>query len=333
MPAPENTYEHLRRLAVEDPIEAKKVFLGIFEANSEELDELLVQLGRPNEGRLRQVVANAVRAHPDKIRIVPTLLQWRSSESDEFTRRAIDGALADVDLPAMQSGKPHRAISIPNQLADTYRYVSDRLRHRLRNTMLSAQAQTNRLKSLIAADSAVDAQATLAKLNDAMTALGRELEATDVAPEYFHQRSIVLADWLQQMNSRYAAQYREVGLRLINADNPRCRVFATDYLLDTIFWNIWINAHQAVGVGCEITVEFQVEESDLTLNIFDNGQGFPPELKDVVFQQMYSTKNPGRGRGMLEIQDATERMGGRVELFEYKAREYRIRLHLPLELQ
>jgi len=333
MPVPENAYERLRRLAVEDPIEAKKVFLAIFEANSKDLNELFVQLERPNEGRLRQVVANAVRTHPEKVRIVPALLQWRSSESDEFTRRAIEGALSDVDVPATQEGNLRRTISAPSQLADTYRYVSDRLRHRLRNTMLSAQAHTNSLKNLMAADPATDVQATLSKLNDTMLALARELEATDVAPEHFQQRSIVLADWLKQMNSRYAAVYREVGLRMTNADTPRCRLFASDYLLDTVFWNIWINAHQAVEVGCEITVEFHVRERELVLLIFDNGEGFAHDLKDVVFQQMYSTRNPGRGRGMLEIQDAVERLGGRVELFERRPREYRIRIHLPLDLQ
>jgi signal transduction histidine kinase len=73
------------------------------------------------------------------------------------------------------------------------------------------------------------------------------------------------------------------------------RVFATEYLLDTILWNIRINAHQAVGLGCEITVQFHVKDRELVLVILDNGEGFPHELKDVVFQQMYSTKNPGRG--------------------------------------
>jgi signal transduction histidine kinase len=184
----------------------------------------------------------------------------------------------------------------------------------------------------MAADSAIDVQATLAKLNDAMNAIGRELEATDVAPEYFRQRSIVLPDWLQQMNSRYAAQYREVGLRLVDADSPKSRVFATEYLLDTIFWNIWINAHQAVGVDCEIIVQLHVKDRELVLVVLDNGEGFPHELKDVVFQQMYSTKTPGRGRGMLEIQDAVERLGGRIELYERNPREHRIRIHLPLDL-
>jgi hypothetical protein len=241
-------YERLRRLALEDPREAKKVFLAAFDANSNELSEFLARLGKPNEGRLRQVVANAIRTHPEKGRIIPELLQWRETETDEFTRRAIEGALVDVD-PTTILGKVHQQITTPNGLADVYRYVSDRLRHRLRNSMLSAQAQASRLKKLVSADLGTDVQTTIAKLNDAMVSLARELAATDVDPEYFRQRSIALADWLGQLNTRYTTQYSAVNLRLINADDPRLRVFANDYLLDTIFWNVWLNAQQAVGVN------------------------------------------------------------------------------------
>lgn len=331
MPALEDLYERLRRLAAEDPMEAKKVFLAIFEANSKELSELLARLRKPNEGRLRQVVANAVRTHPEKDRIIPELVLWGETETDEFTRRAIEGALIDVDRAAIQEGNLQQTAA-PSELADVYRYVSDRLRHRLRNTMLSAQTQANRLNKLMVAELGTDVQTTIAKLNDAMISLGRELEATDVDPDYFLQRSIALADWLGQLNLRYTTQYAPVNLRLINADSPRIRVFANDYLLEIIFWNIWLNAHQAIRVNCEITIEFQVKGRDLELLVSDNGEGFPHELKDVLFQQVYSTKNRGRGRGLLEIQDAVERLTGRVELYEAKASEYRIRIRLPLDV-
>jgi sensor histidine kinase regulating citrate/malate metabolism len=121
---------------------------------------------------------------------------------------------------------------------------------------------------------------------------------------------------------------------MINADTSRCRVFASDYFLETIFWNIWLNAQQAVGDNnCEITIEFRPQGAELELLIRDNGDGFPSELKDVLFQQVYSTKNPGRGRGMLEIQDAVERLGGRVELYAVLVNEYRIRIRLPLDVE
>src|SRR5712691_7724723 len=113
MPAPENLYERLRRLAVEDPREAKVLFLETFEANSRELSELLTHIGKPNEGRLRQVVANAIRTHPEKARIITDLVSWRETETDEFTRRAIEGALVDVDPAGARPSTAPQRISAP----------------------------------------------------------------------------------------------------------------------------------------------------------------------------------------------------------------------------
>ena len=222
---------------------------------------------------------------------------------------------------------------MPSDVGDIYRYVADRLRHRLRNTMLSAQAQANRLNKLMSLDRDTDVQTVIGKLNDAMIAMGRELEATDVDPAFFRSRSIAIADWLRQMNSRYTTQYTPIKLRLLNADSESVRVFANDYLLETIFWNIWLNAHQATGSGCELTIDFDGKGKELELRISDNGEGFSSELKDVVFQQIYSTKSSSRGRGLLEIQDAVERLGGHIELYEARPSEHRIRIRLPLDQQ
>jgi signal transduction histidine kinase len=331
MAAIEMLYDRLRRLAVEDPKTARNVFLEAFEANNNDLPEFFDRLRKPGEARLRQVVANAVRAHSEKRRLVPELLLWRDAETDEFTRRAIAGALADVDASALQHPNERSPEMLPSEIVDAYRYVSERLKHRLRNTMLSAQAQASRLRAAAPNDAAPDIQVTLAKINDALLSLSRELEATDADPEHFQQRSIALGDWLRQMDLRYTSRYSSVNLKLINADDPEKRIVASDYLLEIVFWNIWLNAHQAAGANCSVTVVFESAGNELTLKILDNGQGFSMDLKDIAFQQMYSSRTPGRGRGLLEIQEAVERLGGRIRLYEEKPSEYRLLIRLPLE--
>ena len=46
---------------------------------------------------------------------------------------------------------------------------------------------------------------------------------------------------------------------------------------------------------------------------------------------MFSTRTPGRGRGLLEIQEAVERLSGQIRLYEEKPAEYRLQIRLPLE--
>lgn len=330
MPEPEDLFDRLRRVAAEDPQKAKEIFLAIFESNSAELAGFLARLSKPNEGRLRQMVANAIRVHPAKGRIVSELVRWRETETDEFTRRAIEGALVDVDT-AVPVGSANRSISMPGELAEVYRYVSGRLRHRLRNAMFAAQSESSEVKKLALNEVSPEVRTTIEKFSEAILTLGRELEAIDVDPEYFRPSSKVLAEWITQWNVQYASRFAPVALRLVSEKSVQFRVFASDYLLETIFGNIWTNAQQAVGLNCQICIEFQIAGPDVRLRISDNGQGVPCDLRGIAFQQEFSTKSEGRGRGLLEIQDAAERLFGRVELYEVKPGECRIQVYLPMD--
>src|SRR5579862_6941367 len=89
-------YERLRRLAVEDPREARTVFLRVLDSGGSALEQFLGQISSPADGRLRHVVASALRNNRDKERLAPYLIAWHEIETDEFTKRAIAAALDGV---------------------------------------------------------------------------------------------------------------------------------------------------------------------------------------------------------------------------------------------
>jgi sigma-B regulation protein RsbU (phosphoserine phosphatase) len=97
MEPPEILYERLRQLAVEDPRQARRVFLQLLDSGGPALDQFLGRIASPADGRLRQLVANALRNHRDKERLAPHLIAWQEIETDEFTHRAIAGALKGLD--------------------------------------------------------------------------------------------------------------------------------------------------------------------------------------------------------------------------------------------
>lgn len=88
--------ERLRRLAVEDPREARKVFLQIFDSGASALEQFLGQISSPADGRLRHLVASALRNNRDKERLASYLIAWHEIETDEFAKRAIAAALDGV---------------------------------------------------------------------------------------------------------------------------------------------------------------------------------------------------------------------------------------------
>ena len=89
-------YERLRRLAVEDPREARTVFLRVLDSGGSALEQFLGQISSPADGRLRHVAASALRNNRDKERLAPYLIAWHEIETDEFTKRAIAAALDGV---------------------------------------------------------------------------------------------------------------------------------------------------------------------------------------------------------------------------------------------
>ncbi len=96
MPLVELVHERLRRLAVEDPREARKAFLQLFDSGGSALEQFLGRISSPADGRLRHLVASALRNSRDKERLAPYLITWHEIETDEFAKRAIDSALAGV---------------------------------------------------------------------------------------------------------------------------------------------------------------------------------------------------------------------------------------------
>ncbi|MGH9630689.1 MAG: PP2C family protein-serine/threonine phosphatase [Bryobacteraceae bacterium] len=89
-------HEKLRRLAVEDPREARKAFLRIFDSGGSVLEQFLGQIISPADGRLRHLVASALRNNRDKERLAPYLIAWHETETDEFAKRAIAAAVDGV---------------------------------------------------------------------------------------------------------------------------------------------------------------------------------------------------------------------------------------------
>lgn len=89
-------HERLRRLAVEDPREARKAFLLLFDSGGSPLEQFLGRVSSPADGRLRHLIASALRNNRDKERLAPYLIAWHEIETDEFAKRAIAAALDGV---------------------------------------------------------------------------------------------------------------------------------------------------------------------------------------------------------------------------------------------
>lgn len=336
MPAPESAaqvFDKLRILAAEDPRTARAIFWDLLDSNSPSLDTILQSSGRPGEGRLRQLIANAVRNRPDKQRLLPTLLRWLGTETDEFARRAIEAAVEGVDTREYQPR--HVSGIFDRHFVTAYRYAAGRLKHEIRNALLDPRAELLRLKTRVEAIPDLVLRTELAafigQLEDAFRRFGRTVDF-EPEDEHFQFRKIELPVWIETMNTEYANRYSPIRVSWIpHAFNYRMVVWANDYFLRLIFWNQWINAHQSVPNNCAIVINHQRVADRVDLIVSDNGPGFPAHFGDLAFHVQYSAAGNGRrGQGLLEIQDAVEHLQGTAQLVTFGSDEYRLKIQLPL---
>lgn len=324
--------EGLRLQVRQNPKEARRQVQAILSGDPLRRAAFLAGLGGVGDGRLRQCVANAVVAEPSLLPLAAECLQaWLTTETDEFARRSITAALQQTGGARKTAQK---AGMIDTAVVGAYRYVSDRLAHELRNALLVPQARMRELQELIGglADDQTRAEilACVGRLGDDFQEVGR-LAVSNPDDEYFRFRPIAVLEWIERMKSSYAKRYCALGFEAMGPPAAQAaRVVANDYYLRLIFWNLWLNSHQAVGNTCKISIEFGIDGERLRLVVLDSGTGFRPDAVGIAFQDRFSKHGEHRGRGLLEVQDAIERLHGSAELVKHASGTHRVALELPV---
>lgn len=332
-------FDKLRRLAAERPSDARAEVARLLDDRPKELQDVLFLISAPGEGRLRHIVTNSIIESPDRAHAVP-LLKWYSTETDEFTKKALRRAIAICKIATAEPSSASKAELpvVDGQLSEAYKYVAGRLEHRIRNALLGPDTVILLIKHSLSKSTDVSLRVDIVKLVDQLEEefrrVGRIVEF-DVKEEHFQMRRIPFYDWLVSMNAAYAQTYTAINLQ-INA-SPECTrvcVYASHQLLGEIFWNLWTNAQQEVGKSCAITINMDIHGPSVRVVVIDNGDGFPVHARDAAFRQAYSGANHRRGhsgRGLLEVNDAAERLHGLARLVEVDGR-YRVMVELPWEV-
>lgn len=323
-------YERFRRLAVADPRRAREQ-LSLMAASADVILPLLMErASRAGEGRVRQIVATAIRLDSAVREALGAWVErWLPVEADEFALKAIRDALAAGSPAAVATATP---AELPRDFAATYRYVTERLCHQVRNSLALPDTELLRLKEFaqrVEGDDRAALNDILAGLQSGFERVARAVEY-DLGDAFLSWSSIHLGDWLRQSAVELGQKFGQAKFA-VRCDAPFApRVWASPFLLHTVFANLWSNAVQAIGSLCEITVILSGTSRSLEALVIDNGPGFDDAAVAAVFQTQYSTKGNRGGRGLLEVAEAVGRLQGKVAIATVAATR-RIQLILPLE--
>ena len=86
--------------------------------------------------------------------------------------------------------------------------------------------------------------------------------------------------------------------------------------LQQVFLNLLTNAIDAIGKNGIIEVESRRKDTEIIVNIKDNGSGIPEEIQKKIFDPFFTTKEPGKGTGLglWVTYNIVEKMGGTIHV-------------------
>jgi K+-sensing histidine kinase KdpD len=334
----EELYQKFQLLAVTDPKEARVFFNQLLDANDPRVIPLLEAMSEPGEGRVRQLVANAVRSRTNKEALIKYLLRWQAFESDEFARRAIEAALEDVDVSTLAVPAKDQQENQGDELASKdavviYRWIAERLCHRVRNALTDPVSNLTELERLAGKIQpplqAAEVLSEIGQFKIALTRISRIVEF-DISDPYFVWKEISIWPWLRKMAADYASRYDPIELKVLGeASKIDVKIRSNELLLETIFWNLWKDSGEAVGKGCRVEIIAEADSTKINLVLVDNGPGLTMAQSHEAFQASIPTKGLNRGHGLLEVADAVGRLHGSASIIRTNDGSYRINLSFP----
>ncbi|WP_156781836.1 PAS domain-containing protein [Leptospira tipperaryensis] len=98
-----------------------------------------------------------------------------------------------------------------------------------------------------------------------------------------------------------------------------------------IWTNLIYNSLQAMQFKGSITIRLRKKESELMVEVKDNGPGIPGEIQERIFEPFFTTKAPGEGSGLgLDIvKKIVEKHEGKIELESFPGMTS-FKIYLPI---
>jgi two-component system, NtrC family, sensor histidine kinase PilS len=118
--------------------------------------------------------------------------------------------------------------------------------------------------------------------------------------------------------------------------DPHIIIKGDSQRLRQVFWNLLINACQAMPNGGAITIAAQTISSEDTeaqmceISISDTGQGIVPEYLNKIFEPFYTTKTGGTGLGLAVAYRIVEDHGGTIIVQSDPEKGAQFKIRLPL---
>ena len=135
----------------------------------------------------------------------------------------------------------------------------------------------------------------------------------------------VLAPTLEMVEEKA----REQKVEVVRKFQPTPPVLVDEQKIQQVFWNILLNALQAMPDGGLLTVSLQQSADEVEVVIADNGSGMTPSQQTQIFAPFFTTRERGSGLGLAISLRIVETLGGRIDFVSEQGRGTIFWIRLP----
>jgi len=128
------------------------------------------------------------------------------------------------------------------------------------------------------------------------------LEQVDVAEVIEATLALLRRDGRCPAAISFATKF-DPDLPLVRADRDQLR---------QVFWNLFLNAAQAMGERGELRIETRSEGGRARISVQDTGLGIPSSALPRIFEPFYTTRPAGTGLGLAIVRRIVEEHGGEI---------------------
>lgn len=91
-------------------------------------------------------------------------------------------------------------------------------------------------------------------------------------------------------------------------------IYADEVQLFQIFLNVLVNAIDAIEDTGQILIDVKKDGGDIVFCVTDTGIGIPDDIKDRLFEPLFTTKARGAGFGLPTVKNLVERHNGHISI-------------------
>ncbi|MDZ7625506.1 MAG: ATP-binding protein [Ignavibacteriaceae bacterium] len=127
----------------------------------------------------------------------------------------------------------------------------------------------------------------------------------------------------------FSDQAKLKGVELIKLSEQSFEMMIDPELIKQSLMNLVQNAIDAVDKNGKVEINYFKKESNLIIEITDNGNGIPEKIKNKIFDLYYTTKPEGTGLGLSIVQKIIAEHNGTIEVFSEVNKYTKFKITIP----